>query len=133
MQQAHRVPDARPAQVAGGALRTFFNITREWGLKDSEARELLGCPANTYFRWKRNPGSARLGGDTLERISYIFGIYKDLQILYPLKSAATSWIMRANRAPQFGGHTPLERMRGGRVADLYETRQYLDARRGGWA
>ncbi len=131
MQHAHQLPEAKPAALAGGALRTFFNIVQEWGLKDAEARELLGCPANTYYRWKRNPDSARLGQDTLERISYIFGIYKNLQILYPLKSAATSWVRRANRAPQFGGQPPLARMRGGRVADLYETRRYLDARRGG--
>lgn len=132
MHQASQLSEARPADVAGSTLRTFFNIMREWNVKDTEARELLGCPANTYYRWKRNPSSARLGQDTLERMSYIFGIYKDLQILYPLKSAATTWIKRPNRAPQFGGHPPLERMRGGRVADLYETRQYLDARRGGW-
>jgi len=33
----------------------------------------------------------------------------------------------------FGGKSALDRMLGGNTGDLLAVRQYLDARRGGWA
>lgn len=129
-----KVLDATPrADVSGGALRTFFNIARDWGLTAEEAMTLLGFDArtrSTYFKWKRDPGSARLSRDKLERLSYIFGIYKALQVLLPRSDAADGWIRRPNSAAPFGGRSALERMLSGNVADLYVVRQYLDAQRG---
>ncbi len=72
----------------------------------------------------------RLPQDTLERLSYILGIYKALQILLPNPRAADEWVRKINQAPQFGGRSALERMLSGQVADLYIVRQYLDAERG---
>ena len=66
----------------------------------------------------------------LERISYVLGIYKALQILIPDEARADAWIATPNTAPLFGGHSALERMLGGNVGDLYAVRQYLDAQRG---
>jgi hypothetical protein len=74
-----------------------------------------------------------LSRDTLERISYILGIYKALQILLPDAAAADAWIKKPNSATPFGGRSALERMLSGNVSDLYAVRQYLDAMRGGWA
>jgi hypothetical protein len=74
-----------------------------------------------------------LSRDTLERLSYIFGIYSALQLLLPRPEAADAWIRKANTAPLFGGGSALARMLSGQVADLYIVRQYLDAQRGGWA
>jgi len=74
-----------------------------------------------------------LSQDTLERLSYIFGIYSALQVLLPKPEAADTWIKKPNTAPIFGGRSALERMLSGQVADLYIVRQYLDAQRGGWA
>ena len=71
--------------------------------------------------------------DTLERLSYILGIYKALQILLPDEQAADRWIRKPNVAPVFAGRSALEQMLSGQVADLYRVRQYLDAERGGWA
>jgi hypothetical protein len=85
---------------------------------------------STYFRWKKDPDSAQLGRDRLERLSYIFGIYKGLQILLPDAQAADGWIHRQNSAAPFGGRSALDRMLSGHVADLYEVRRYLDAQRG---
>ena len=126
-------PERRTSKAAGAALRTFFNIVKAWNLDESQAMTLLGFDAksrSTYFRWKKNPDSARPGKDKLERLSYIFGIYKDLQILLPDAAAADGWIHRPNSAPPFGGKPALERMLSGHVADLYEVRRYLDAERG---
>ena len=121
-----------PAAAGGAAFRTFFRIAEDWGLTPDEQMTLLGIPArSTYYKWRHDP-PARLSPDLLERLSYLFGIYKDLQVLLPEAEAADGWLRRPNAAPLFGGGSALERMLSGRVADLYVVRQYLDAERGGW-
>ena len=119
--------------LSGPALRTFFRIAELWGLSVSEQMTLLGVTArSTFFKWKKD-ADAVLPKDTLERISYVLGIYKALQILLPDEKAADAWIKRPNTAPLFGGRSALDRMLSGQVADLFVVRQYLDAQRGGWA
>lgn len=129
--KSHPSP-ARPAEhLAGPALRTFFRIAEAWGLSSEEARTLLGgLPRSTYFVWKKT-GHGQLARDTLERLSYILGIYKALQILLPDAASADAWVRKPNAAPLFGGKPALQRMLSGNVADLYVVRQYLDAWRGG--
>lgn len=125
--------DLRSNKTGGAALRTFFNIARGWAINEAQAMTLLGFDENnrsTYFNWKRDPDTARLNRDKLERLSYIFGIYKDLQELLPESNAADGWIHRPNDAPLFGGRPALQRMLSGNVADLYVVRRYLDAQRG---
>jgi len=120
-------------KLGGAALRTFFRIADAWSLTVDEARRILGDPPrSTYFLWKRT-GEGHLSRDTLERVSYVLGIYKALQILLPQADAADAWIRKPNSAPLFGGQAALDRMLSGNVADLYVVRQYLDAARGGWA
>jgi hypothetical protein len=68
--------------------------------------------------------------DLAERLSYILGIYKALQILLPDARSADSWVNRPNSALLFAGRAPLERILGGNVADLYEVRRWLDGQRG---
>ena len=126
--------DANPERVSGPALRTFFRIADAWGLNAKEQIRLLGDPPkSTFYRWKQGPNAVVLSRDTLERLSYIFGIYSALQVLLPLPGAADNWVKKPNAAPFLGGVSALERMLSGRVADLYVIRQYLDAQRGGWA
>jgi len=116
---------------AGGAgLRAFVRIAEAWGLTVAEQLKLLGIGSrSTYFKWRREQ-SPRLPQDTLERLSYLLGIYKSLQILLPDPRAADGWVRKPNSAPPFGGRSALERMLSGQVADLYVVRQYLDAERG---
>ena len=117
--------------VAGAALRTFFNIADAWKLNTEQAMTLLGLDSrSTYFKWKKQPESASLNADKLERLSYIFGIYKALQILLPKTEAADRWLHLPNQAAPFVGQSALQRMLSGRVADLYVVRQYLDGQRG---
>lgn len=125
-------PTSREMSAAG--LRAFFNIARDWQLSTDEQMILLGAPGrSTFFKWKAAPEGVELRRDTLERLSYILGIYKALQILLPDAAAADAWVKRPNHAPLFGGRSALARMLGGNVADLLAVRQYLDAQRGGWA
>lgn len=120
--------------MSQAAVQAFVNIARLWQLDVEEQLTLLGNPPrSTYFKWKKHPEAAHLARDTLERISYILGIYKALQILLPDQAAADHWIKKPNTAPLFGGKSALERMLSGNVSDLYVVRQYLDAMRGGWA
>jgi hypothetical protein len=130
---------ARPATeidrkgLSGPALRTFFRIAELWGLNVDEQMTLLGSAArSTFFKWKKEPETV-LPKDTLERISYIVGVYKALQILLPDEAAADEWMKRPNTAPLFGGRSALDRILSGQVADLFVVRQYLDAQRGSWA
>lgn len=121
---------AIPANAGPAALRTFFNILEHWQLGNKEGQILLGVPSSTYFRWRKRPDQAQPSGDTLERISYVLGIYKALHLIYSNDAIADSWLKRDNASPLFGGQPPLKRLLGGQVADLFQIRQHLDARRG---
>ncbi|MFC0204656.1 antitoxin Xre-like helix-turn-helix domain-containing protein [Novosphingobium soli] len=110
------------------ALRTFFRIAEAWGLKEQEQMRLLGLDSRSTFQsWKRGAVSA-IPKDALERISYVLGIYKGLQILLP--RSADEWVHKPNDNPLFGGRSAIARMTSGNVADLYVVRQYVDAQRG---
>ena len=115
------------------ALRTVFNILEAWGVKVKDWGRLLGVSQPTVQRWKSNPGSAARANsrDLVERLSYILGIYKALQVLLPDPAVADSWVNRPNASPLFNGSTPLQRLLAGNVADLYEVRRWLDSQRGG--
>ena len=128
-QGRHATPaDAGVAGAAG--LRAFVRIAELWHLTIAEQLTLLGLSSrSTYFKWRKDP-VVRLPRDTLERISYVLGIYKALQLLLPDTRAADEWIRRPNEAAVFGGRSALDRMLSGNVADLYIVRQYLDAQRG---
>ncbi len=119
-----------PSSLGGPGLRAFANIADAWGLSVAEQLKLLGIGSrSTFFKWRRER-APKLPGDTLERLSYLLGIYKSLQILLPDPEAADAWIRKPNTAAPFGGGSALERMLSGQVADLYVVRQYLDAQRG---
>lgn len=124
-----RLPHS-PELLGATALTAFFNISTAWGLSADDERTLLGAPPrSTFFKWK-SAHAGKLATDTLERVSYVMGIYKALHILLPTANAADAWIKKPNTAGFFGGKSALERMRGGRVIDLADVRRYLDAERG---
>lgn len=126
------VPAGTPRSRIAPALRTVFNILEAWKIPVKDWGVLLGVSKPTVHRWKADPAAAGRSNsrDLLERLSYILGIYKALQILLPEPAAADSWLRRPNDAPMFGGGPPLERILGGNVADLYEVRRWLDGQRG---
>lgn len=128
-----RTTETERKALSGPALRAFFRIAEDWALSPDEQMTLLGVSAkSTFYNWRKDPDVA-LPRDTMERLSYVLGIYKALQILLPKAEAADAWVKRPNTAAPFGGKPALERMLSGNVADLYVVRQYLDGQRGGWA
>ncbi len=121
---------AKESAAGGAGLRAFAKIAELWRLSVPEQLTLLGITSrSTYFKWRKEV-DPKLPRDTLERLSYLLGIYKALQLLLPDNQAADEWIRRPNDVPLFGGRSALERMLSGNVADLYIVRQYLDAQRG---
>src|SRR5215470_5624814 len=94
-----RQGNSREAAAAGGAgLRAFTRIAELWHLSIPEQLALLGITSrSTYFKWRKEP-QPRLPRDTLERLSYLMGIYKALQLLLPETSAADTWLHKSNSA-----------------------------------
>jgi hypothetical protein len=121
--------DPTPRAIDHDAVkRGFFRIMDAWEVRDSEAQVLLGRPSRTtFYAWKKGEGG-KLSHDTLERVSYLLGTYKALQLLFSNPGQADAWMKRPNAA--FGGQSALEHALGGRVVDLAHVRQYLDFVRG---
>lgn len=121
----------QPLEAGEGAriLRAFFRIADLWDLTGEEGMILLGNPSRgTFYNWKRGE-VASLPRDVVERISYVLGIYKALQILFPDPRQADAWVRKKNAA--FGGDSAMDRMTAGNVSDLHAVRLYLDHVRGG--
>jgi hypothetical protein len=123
--------DLDDPRASAVAKKTFFQIVERWGVTNEQAQTLLGSPSrSTFYSWKKGEGG-NLSRDAFERISYVIGIYKALQILFIDEARADAWVSKPNDA--FGGQSALDRMIAGNISDLHAVRAYLDyARGGGW-
>ena len=122
----------KKSELSRVAVKLFFGITEEWRLTDDERCTLAGIGTRTTLHnWRRRleaGESIKLSKDTLERLSYLAGIYKGIQLLFVDPKQWKNWIRKENR--NFGGQSALERMLAGSVADLVDVRRYVDAWRG---
>lgn len=117
-------------RLSKSALKGFFNLIEKWGIRDEDARELLGgLSSSAFYDWKKNPDRV-LEVDRITRISYLLGIYKALHIIYGDK-LADKWVTLPNKNVIFAGRTPLEFMLAGGMIAMQTVRMLLDARRGG--
>lgn len=111
------------------AVKLFLAIAEEWGLSEEQRCILAGLSSRTTLQnWRRRVAEAdtvNLSGDTLERLSYVAGIYGGLQRLFSAPEQWRAWVRKPNQ--DFGGRSALDRMLAGRVVDLADTRRYLDA------
>ncbi|MDP9025785.1 MAG: MbcA/ParS/Xre antitoxin family protein [Candidatus Eremiobacteraeota bacterium] len=117
-------------RASGPALRAFAAIAELWNLSPKERQAILGLAPSTFYAYAKKADSARLSPDTLERISYVLGIFKALRILLPRAEARSAWLHNPNSDPEFAGAAPIAVMAGGKVANLYRVRRYLDGQRG---
>jgi hypothetical protein len=124
-------PDLASREAAADALAVFFRIADRWGLTAAERQVLLGVSRAGYYRWQAGQVQSGLDAATAERLSYLFRIHAALQLLLPVKERADAWIKAPNSAPLFGGGSALDRLLGGRIGDLKDVADYLDAQRGG--
>ena len=126
-------------RLSPAAVKGFLAVTEKWGLRDPDARALLGgMSTGSFYALKketkgrvldRAPGRA-LDQDTLTRISLLIGIFKALNILYTPK-LADAWMTLPNSNPMFRGATPLAYIMQRGQPGMLHVRQLLDARRGG--
>ena len=117
-------------RLSGAALRGFFNIMARWGVRDVDARALLGGVTNgPYYQLKREPGRV-LDVDRLTRVSLLIGVFKALHVLYS-EALADRWVRTPNSNRLFGGAAPLDYMVRGGLPAMLTVRRLLDARRAG--
>jgi hypothetical protein len=112
------------------AIKGFLRIMEKWGIKDPDARQLLGgISSGSYYGLKKEPKHRTLDQDMLTRISLLVGIFKALNILYSA-ALADAWMTLPNRNPMFRGVSPLAYMIQRGQPGMLHVRQLLDARRG---
>jgi hypothetical protein len=75
---------------------------------------------------KKNPEGHQLNADKLQRVSYLVGIFKALNILHG-QSLADEWIQLANSNRIFKGSTPLAYMIEGGIPAMQTVRRLLEA------
>lgn len=129
-------PNSQPAvtehEMSRVAVKLFLGIADEWDLTNKQRCTLAGLGTRTTLHnWqhKLETGALiKLSKDTLERLSYLAGIYKGVQVLFSDPNQWKNWIRKPNR--DFGGQSALDRMLAGRVVDLVDVRRYLDGWRG---
>ena len=125
-----RMP-AKLKELSPTAIRAFKDIARLWRLAPSEQRIMLGViPQSTYTKYMRNPDSALLSYDTLQRVSSLVGIFKAINVLLPDEQLADEWISKPNAHPLFKGKSAKEFLLDGSMESIAAVRAYLDAERG---
>jgi hypothetical protein len=123
-------PSTRERLSAVG-IKAFLRIAEKWGVKDPDARALLGgISSGTFYGLKKTPDARPLDQDTLTRISLLIGIFKALHILYSQR-LADAWMTLPNSNPMFRGSTPLAYILRLGQPGMMQVRQLLDARRAG--
>ena len=116
-------------RLGPAALRGFFAIMERWGVRDEDARQLLGGISRaTFYDIKRDPARS-CSVDELTRTSYLVGIFKALNVLHG-ETLADRWMQLPNTNRMFGGGTPLAFVIRGGIPALDQVRRLLDARRG---
>lgn len=118
------------ADLGAPALRAFFGLAKVWKLTEQEQMKLLGLTSRaTLARWRSGQHS-KVGRDTVQRISYLLGIFEAISNLLPDSRRADAWMRAPNQAPLFEGRSALEKMTSGDLGDLRAVRRYLDVERG---
>lgn len=117
-------------RLSGTALKAFRRLCEFWNLNNAEAAALLGVSQSTWDRMKTSKWVGELTQDQLTRVSALVGVYKGLHLLFA-DAMADRWPKLANKAPLFERVSPVEAMIEGGIPRMLETRQYVDALRGG--
>ena len=122
--------DGDRKRLTGAAVKAVLRLVDTWGGSNAEGAALLGVSESTWDRMKANKWDGTLSQDQLTRASALIGVFKGLHLLFA-DSMADRWPRLANRAPVFDRKSPIEAMIEGGIPRMLETRQYIDALRGG--
>lgn len=122
--------EADRKRLSAVALKAFRRLGEHWQLDNEEAAALLGVSASTWDRIKAGKWENALSQDQMTRVSAVVGVFKGLHLLFA-DSMADRWPRLPNKGPVFGRLSPVAAMIEGGIPRMIETRQYVDALRGG--
>lgn len=122
--------DGDRKRLTGAAVKAVVRLVEAWGGGNAEGAALLGVSPSTWDRIKAGTWQGTLSQDQLTRASALIGVFKGLHLLFA-DGMADRWPRLPNRAPLFDRKSPVEAMIDGGIPHMIETRQYLDALRGG--
>lgn len=117
-------------RLTDAAVKAVLRLTGAWNTSNAEGAALLGVSESTWDRMKAGRWEGVLSQDQLTRASALIGIFKGLHLLFA-NDLADRWPRLENRAPVFDRRTPIRAMIEGGIPRMLETRQYIDALRGG--
>lgn len=109
------------------ARKAFTRIAEAWCLTGQVQSAILGKPIEAAFASLEPTGADASHRETLERLSFIIGIYVALHTIFPTFQQANSWVRRKSNAPFLNGATALEHMCSGKVSALASVGQHLES------
>ena len=112
------------------AVKALVRVFRAWTLNAGRLAKLAGVSERTWTRMVSGTWSGSLSQDQLLRASALVGLYKGLHPHFGADLADT-WVSLPNRGPLFQGASPVDVMTAGGFSAIMETRDYVDAVRGG--
>ncbi|MXP30177.1 DUF2384 domain-containing protein [Porphyrobacter algicida] len=118
-------------RLTGAAVKAVLRLVDAWSGSNAEGAALLGVSESTWDRMKAGSWEGSLSQDQLTRASALIGVFKGLHLLFA-DDMADRWPKLANRGPIFDRRTPVQAMIEGGIPRMIETRQYIDALRGGF-
>lgn len=127
--QTFAVEDDR-RRLTATASKAVVRLIEAWVGSNAEGAALLGVSESTWDRIKSGRWDGVLSQDQLTRASALIGVFKGLHLLFA-DGMADRWPRLANRGPVFDRMTPIQAMITGGIPRMLETRQYIDALRGG--
>jgi hypothetical protein len=123
--------EADRARLTAAAIKAVLRLVDAWQASNAEGAALLGVSESTWDRIKAGKWDGVLSQDQLTRASALIGVFKGLHLLFA-DDMADRWPKLANRGPVFDRMTPIQAMINGGIPRMLETRQYIDALRGGF-
>lgn len=127
--QTFSVEDDR-RRLTSAAVKAALRLVDAWDGSNAEGAALLGVSESTWDRMKAGKWDGVLSQDQLTRASVLIGVFKGLHLLFA-DNMADRWPKLANRGPIFDRKSPIQAMIDGGIPRMLETRQYIDALRGG--
>lgn len=107
------------------------NILEKWGCTTAQKQAILGIPKSTFHRYQKDPSTASLSSDQLERLSYLANIHQALRIIFSNPDNVYGFMSMVNNNPYFNGKSPLSIISTGNFGALYEVFRRIDSMRSG--
>lgn len=122
--------EADRTRLTAPAVKAVLRLVVAWDGSNAEGAALLGVSESTWDRMKAGRWDGVLNQDQLTRASTLIGVFKGLHLLFA-DGMADRWPRLPNRGPIFDRMSPIQAMITGGIPRMLETRQYIDALRGG--